>query len=111
MHSRSGSPGLTEKYPWVVAFIFGLLHGFGFAGALAQIGLPQSSIPTALLFFNVGVEIGQLFFIACVFLIIALGRAIISRTSIPRMTWVSNVPPYVIGSAAAFWTIQRLVSF
>ena len=111
MHSRSGNPGLTEKYPWIVAFIFGLLHGFGFAGALAQIGLPQSSIPTALLFFNVGVEIGQLFFIACVFSIIALGGAIISRISMPRMAWVSTVPPYFIGSAAAFWTIQRLVDF
>ena len=111
MHSRSGNPGLTEKYPWVVAFIFGLLHGLGFAGALAQIGLPQSSIPTALLFFNVGVEIGQLFFIACVFSIIALGRAIISRINMPKMAWISTVPPYVIGSAAAFWTIQRLVNF
>jgi hypothetical protein len=111
MHSRSGSPGLTEKYPWIVAFIFGLLHGFGFAGALAQIGLPQSSIPIALLFFNVGVEIGQLFFIACVFSIIVLGGAIISRISMPRMAWVSTVPPYIIGSAAAFWTIQRLVVF
>jgi hypothetical protein len=111
MHSRSGNPGLTEKYPWVVAFIFGLLHGFGFAGALAQIGLPQSSIPTALLFFNVGVEIGQLFFIACVFSIIVLGGAIISRISMPRMAWVSTVPPYIIGSAAAFWTIQRLADF
>jgi hypothetical protein len=111
MHSRSGNPGLTEKYPWVVAFIFGLLHGFGFAGALAQIGLPQSSIPIALLFFNVGVEIGQLFFIACVFSIIVLGGAIISRISMPRMAWVSTVPPYIIGSAAAFWTIQRLVDF
>ena len=111
MHSRSGNPGLTEKYPWVVAFIFGLLHGFGFAGALAQIGLPQSSIPIALLFFNVGVEIGQLFFIACVFSIIVLGGAIISRISMPRMAWVSTVPPYIIGSAAAYWTIQRLVDF
>jgi hydrogenase/urease accessory protein HupE len=111
MHSRSGNPGLTEKYPWVVAFIFGLLHGLGFAGALAQIGLPHSSIPMALLFFNVGVEIGQLFFIACIFSIITLGGAIIRRTSMPKMTWVSTVPPYVIGSAAAFWTIQRLVNF
>ncbi len=111
MHSRSGNSGLTERYPWVVAFIFGLLHGFGFAGALAQIGLPQSAIPTALLFFNVGVEIGQLFFIACVFSIIALGRAIINRLNLPRMAWLSVVPPYVIGSSATFWTIQRLVSF
>ncbi len=111
MHSRSGNPGLTEKYPWVVAFIFGLLHGLGFAGALAQIGLPHSSIPTALLFFNVGVEIGQLFFIACVFSIIALGKRIISRINMPEMALISIVPPYIIGSAAAFWTIQRLVSF
>ena len=111
MHSKSGNPGLTEKYPWVVAFIFGLLHGLGFAGALAQIGLPHSSIPIALLFFNVGVEIGQLFFIACVFSIIAMSRVIISRISMPKMAWVSTVPPYFIGSAAAFWTIQRLVNY
>lgn len=111
MHSRSGNQGITEKYPWVVAFIFGLLHGLGFAGALAQIGLPQSAIPLALLFFNVGVEIGQLFFIACVFVTIAVGKATIKRLNIPRIEWVSNVPPYIIGSAAAFWTIQRLVTF
>jgi hypothetical protein len=54
---------VTQHYPWVVAFTFGLLHGFGFAGALAEVGLPQSSIPIALLFFNVGVEIGQLMFV------------------------------------------------
>ncbi len=111
LHSRSGNPGLTEKYPWVVAFIFGLLHGFGFAGALVQIGLPHSSIPTALLFFNVGVEIGQLFFIACVFATIAMGKCIIGRLSMPKTGWISIMPPYIIGSAAAFWTIQRLVSF
>jgi hypothetical protein len=111
MHSRSGDPGLTEKYPWVVAFIFGLLHGLGFAGALAQIGLPHSSIPIALLFFNLGVEIGQLFFIACVYSIIALGGVIIRRIRMPKIAWVSTVPPYFIGSAAVFWTIQRLVDF
>ena len=54
IHSRRGKPGLTEQYPWVVAFTFGLLHGFGFAGALAQIGLPRTSIPIALLFFKIG---------------------------------------------------------
>lgn len=111
LHSRSGNPGLTERYPWVVAFIFGLLHGLGFAGALVQIGLPQSSIPTALLFFNVGVEIGQLFFIACVFSIIALGRALTRHIRMPKIVWFRIVPPYFIGSAAAFWTIQRLVDF
>lgn len=111
IHGRSGNSGLTEKYPWVVAFIFGLLHGLGFAGALAQIGLPQSAIPIALLFFNVGVEAGQLFFIVCVFSIILVGKEIISRLNTQKMMWVSNVPPYFIGSVAAFWIIQRLVNF
>jgi len=111
MHSRQGNPGLTETYPWVVAFTFGLLHGFGFAGALAQIGLPQSSIPIALLFFNVGVEIGQLFFIASVFAVIALGRLIARRINVPRPAWIWAVPPYAIGSAAAFWVIQRIAAF
>ena len=64
LHQASGRPGLTARAPWVVAFIFGLLHGFGFAGALREVGLPQSDIPVALLFFNVGVEVGQLMFIA-----------------------------------------------
>lgn len=111
IHGRSGNAGLTEKYPWVVAFIFGLLHGLGFADALAQIGLPQSAIPIALLFFNVGVETGQIFFIVCVFLIILIGKEIISHCNTQKMRWLSNVPPYFIGSVAAFWTIQRLVNF
>ena len=64
VRSRKGQPGLTERWPWVVSFTFGLLHGFGFAGALSEVGLPQTAIPVALLFFNVGVEIGQLLFIA-----------------------------------------------
>jgi len=111
MHSRQGRTGLTERYPWVVAFTFGLLHGFGFAGALAQIGLPQTSIPIALLFFNVGVEIGQVFFIACVFAVMALARQIARRMDVARLTWARAVPPYVIGSVAAFWTMQRLAAF
>jgi hydrogenase/urease accessory protein HupE len=111
MRSRVGNPGLTEKYPWVVAFTFGLLHGFGFAGALAQIGLPQSSIPIALVFFNVGVEIGQLFFIAAVFAVIVLARKIGRHINIPRPAWIWSVPPYVIGSIAAFWVIQRIAAF
>ena len=60
IHMLQGRTGLAQRYPWLVAFIFGLLHGFGFAGALSEIGLPQSDIPLALLFFNVGVEVGQL---------------------------------------------------
>ena len=111
IHSRQGKPGLTEQYPWIVAFTFGLLHGFGFAGALAEIGLPQISIPIALLFFNVGVEIGQLLFIASVFAIIALARRITRRINMPRPTWAWAVPPYAIGSLAIFWVIQRIAVF
>ncbi len=111
IHSRQGRPGLTERYPWIVAFTFGLLHGLGFAGALAEVGLPQKSIPIALLFFNVGVEIGQLLFIASVFVIVALARRIARRIDVPRPAWVWAVPPYAIGSLAVFWVIQRIAAF
>ncbi|HUS96658.1 MAG TPA: HupE/UreJ family protein [Hyphomicrobiaceae bacterium] len=111
IHSRQGEPGLTERFPWVVAFAFGLLHGFGFAGALTDIGLPQNSIPLALLFFNVGVEIGQLLFIAAVLSLICLGRKLADGISLPHAKWTSAVPPYVIGSVAVFWLIQRIAAF
>ena len=74
VHARQGWQGWTERWPWIVAFTFGLLHGFGFAGALNAVGLPQTAIPVALLFFNVGVEIGQLLFIAAILSIMALGH-------------------------------------
>ena len=111
IHGRRGNPGLTKRFPWAVAFTFGLLHGFGFAGALAQIGLPQASIPMALLFFNVGAEVGQLLFIALVLATIALARQIMRRFSVPRPTWIWAVPPYAIGSIAVFWVIQRVAAF
>jgi len=111
IHSRRGKPGLTERYPWIVAFTFGLLHGFGFAGALAEIGLPQISIPIALLFFNVGVEVGQLLFIASVFAIVALARQITRSIDVMRPAWAWAVPPYAIGSLAVFWVIQRIAAF
>ena len=111
IHSRRGRTGLTERYPWVVAFSFGLLHGFGFAGALADVGLPEKSIPIALLFFNVGVEIGQLLFIASIIAIVALSRQITLRVTVPRPTWAWAVPPYAIGSLAVFWVIQRIGAF
>lgn len=111
IQSNKGKPGLTEQYPWIVAFIFGLLHGFGFAGALAEIGLPQRSIPLALLFFNVGVEIGQLLFIATVFAIMWLGRQFTRRLSLPQPTWAWTMAPYAIGSLAGFWVIQRIAAF
>ena len=111
MRSRKGKPGLTQRHPWVVAFAFGLLHGFGFAGALTAIGLPQDSIPVALLFFNVGVEIGQLLFIALVVTVVALATQITRRISVPQLKWAWTVPPYAIGSLAVFWVIQRVAAF
>ena len=111
VHSRQAKAGLTERFPWIVAFTFGLLHGFGFAGALNEVGLPQSAIPVALLFFNVGVEIGQLLFIASVFTVMALARQITRRIGMSQPAWAWRVPPYVIGSVAAFWIIQRIAAF
>ena len=111
VHSRHGRVGLTERFPWIVAFTFGLLHGFGFASALNEIGLPQSAIPVALLFFNVGVEIGQLLFVAAVFVVIALARQFTRRLGMSQPAWAWRVPPYAIGSVAAFWIIQRIAAF
>jgi hydrogenase/urease accessory protein HupE len=105
VHWKQGKPGITRRWPWLVAFTFGLLHGFGFAGALTEIGLPEHAIPLALLFFNLGVEAGQLAFIAAVFLLWALIR----RISWPQWAW--RIPVYAIGSLAAFWTIDRITGF
>lgn len=97
---------LTERYPWAVAFGFGLIHGLGFAGALSQIGVPRDEVPLALLMFNVGVETGQILFIAVVGLALAAFRSM--SAVVPRGSW--RVAPYAIGGLAAFWTIQRIVS-
>ena len=105
VHWKQGRPGITRRWPWLVAFTFGLLHGFGFAGALSEIGLPEHAIPMALLFFNVGVELGQLAFIAGVL----LAWAVLKRISWPQWAW--RVPVYAIGSMAAFWTIERISGF
>ena len=107
LHTRDGREGIAARAPWIVAFTFGLLHGFGFAGALSEIGLPQGHIPLALLFFNVGVELGQLLFIAAAMSFIALIRRV--RFRYPR--WTTFVPPYAIGSVAMFWVIQRVAAF
>ena len=107
LHARASRPGLTARWPWLVAFTFGLLHGFGFAGALNEIGLPQNAIPLALLLFNVGVEVGQVLFVAAVLaFVVALGRV---RLVWPN--WAERLPPYAIGSLAMFWVIQRLAAF
>lgn len=102
-----GERGLTTKAPWIVAACFGLLHGFGFAGALNEVGLPQTDIPLALLFFNVGVEVGQLMFVSAVLIVLWFIHKIRFRWPV----WVEQVPAYAIGSLASFWFIQRTASF
>jgi hydrogenase/urease accessory protein HupE len=104
-----GREGLAAKKPWLVAFSFGLLHGLGFAGALAEVGLPQNAIPLALLFFNVGVEIGQLLFIAGVLALSALFRRLTAGRF--HTQTASIVPAYAIGGIASFWVIERIAAF
>lgn len=104
LRSRRGERGLTARAPWLVAGILGLLHGFGFAGALSQVGLPAHDIPLALLFFNLGVEAGQLAFV-----VVALG-AIGALRSVRLPQWAPILPPYAIGSFAMFWVIERTVA-
>ncbi|MBC8118697.1 MAG: HupE/UreJ family protein [Burkholderiaceae bacterium] len=111
IRARQGNPGLTQRYPWLVAFAFGLLHGLGFASALAEVGLPQLSIPTALLFFNVGVEIGQLMFIGAMLAVIGLARWVSSRIALPQLRWWWRIPPYAIGGSASYWVIERVAAF
>jgi hydrogenase/urease accessory protein HupE len=106
-HTRTGRPSLTYRRPWIVAFVFGLLHGLGFASALSEVGLPANAIPVALLFFNVGVEIGQLMFIGSVLAIVAGAR----RLSLPPMVWNWRLPVYSIGAVASFWMVQRIGQF
>ncbi len=104
--NSKGEQTLTGRQPWLVAFVFGLLHGLGFAGALSEIGLPQTEIPLALAFFNIGVELGQLAFVLVVLLFI---RLLSMRKDWPRL--VQKIPAYAIGSIASFWLIERLVGF
>jgi hydrogenase/urease accessory protein HupE len=112
-----GRPTLTTRFPWVIALIFGLLHGFAFAGAIAEIGLPPHDIPLSLLLFNVGVEIGQLAFVAAVLALIALLRRLPRPLPrhlpryLPRYLQGTSrwLLPYAIGSFAAFWFIERIV--
>jgi len=104
---RQGIEGITARAPWVVAFTFGLMHGLGFAGGLSEIGLPAGHIPTALLFFSVGVEAGHFLFVGVALSLISLLR----RVRMPMPRWAELVPPYAIGSCAAFWALQRTLSF
>ena len=105
LRARRGETSLTIRHPWIVAFAFGLLHGFGFASAMSAAGLPSADVPLALLSFNVGVELGQLAFVAVVLLLARSLRAFALRW--PRS--VEVLPAYAVGSLGAFWLIQRLV--
>ncbi|MBM9604126.1 HupE/UreJ family protein [Desulfopila inferna] len=105
VRSWRGQSSLTIRYPWMVAFLFGLLHGFGFASGLTTTGMPQAEIPLALLFFNVGVEFGQLAFVFT-------ALALVPSFTILEVHWprpVTALPGYVVGSLGAYWTIQRTV--
>jgi len=106
---QRGEASLTAQRPWVVAFSFGLLHGFGFASALTEGGLPPGDVPLALFAFNVGVEAGQLAFIAVVLSVLAVAErmqlpAVVGRYALPVAT-------YTIGILAAFWFFERLARF
>jgi hydrogenase/urease accessory protein HupE len=102
--ATAGRGGL--RAPWLVAFAFGLLHGFGFAGALREVGLPEHAIPLALLCFNAGVELGQLAFAAAV-----AAPALAALRLLPARAWRDALPAYGIGALAAFWTIARVAAF
>lgn len=108
VYASRGKIGLTMRYPWLIAFIFGLLHGFGFAGALAEIGLPEQAITLALIFFNVGVELGQLIFVGVVLLILLSFRYFISLEFIKK---IEMIIVYVIGGLSTFWMIERVLAF
>ena len=103
VRSWRGETSFTLRHCWVVAFAFGLLHGFGFASGLTAMGLPKGEIPLALLLFNVGVELGQLGFVALVVLLERSFRVL--EVAWPRL--VERLPGYAVGTLGAYWTIQR----
>ena len=104
--ARRDGAGLFRRYPWWLAGGFGLLHGMGFAGALAEVGLPQAEVPLALLFFNIGIEVGQLAFIFAVMALWFTVRRLILRPGRDARRWLP-VPVYVLGSLSAMWCIER----
>lgn len=108
VHGKRGHPGAAARWPWLVAFIFGLLHGFGFAGALAEVGLPQQAIPLALVFFNVGVELGQLLFVATVLLFAWMLHRIAQKSMLDK---AETVAVYCIGGLSSFWLFDRISLF
>ena len=114
--SRPETPASPPAFPGSSPSRFGLLHGLGFAGALSEVGLPGHAIPVALLFFNIGVELGQLAFTAAVLVSFAmLGAAVGSRSSVRKASaphaWARAVAAYSIGGVASFWLIERVGGF
>ncbi len=105
VHSWRGETSLTIRYPWMVAFLFGLLHGFGFASGLSTTGMPKAELPMALLFFNVGVELGQIVFVITALALVRSFKVLEVRW--PR--WAEALPGYTVGSFGAYWTIQRTI--
>jgi hydrogenase/urease accessory protein HupE len=113
LHPPGAEKRLTERYPWAVAFAFGLLHGLGFARALLEIGLPKGDVPLALLAFNLGVEAGQILFIVVV---LALGAALARLYPSARAQLAPGAPglralAYGVGALAAFWVVERVAGF
>lgn len=107
LRKRDHPDGLAQRRPWLVAFSFGLLHGLGFAGGLSAAGLPAGHIPLALGFFSAGVEVGHFSFVAVA--LTTISAACHWATKLPA--WSFRVPPYAIGSVAAYWLIARLAAF
>ena len=106
IHHYQGKNGLAFKFPWLVSFLFGLLHGLGFASALSDVGLPRHNIPMALFLFNVGVELGQLSFVTLMLLLIAVIK--LARFQFPK--WTLRLPAYALGTLAMYWFIERVVA-
>jgi hydrogenase/urease accessory protein HupE len=114
LRERQGKQGITVKAPWVVAFVFGLMHGLGFAGGLSEAGLPDGHIPTALLFFSIGVEAGHFIFVCLALLFLGLAKRLTSKlptVSRQRLSFIRVLPAYFIGSVAMFWVIDRIAAF
>jgi hydrogenase/urease accessory protein HupE len=105
VRSWRGETSLTIRYPWIVAFLFGLLHGFGFASGLSTTGMPKAELPWALLFFNVGVELGQIGFVSLTLLLSRAFRVLEVRWPV----WAERAPGYAVGVCGAYWTVQRTV--
>jgi hydrogenase/urease accessory protein HupE len=105
--ARTGLPSFTRQNPWLVAFGFGLLHGFGFANALAELEVPASELPLALLGFNLGVEIGQLAFVA---VLLAAGRALERLKLAASARWRAGAY-YALGALAMYWFFERIAAF